>query len=157
MDWFAYPFLILAFVFLTIVFYFEHRQTTDTKNRLREIIRGRDDVSMSEIAKASGLGMEPDLVRRVLEVLGAVSEFSTSPSPIIVPIERLRLSDELCRELGYQLDSLSFFEFFSRIEKEFGIRVKTRDFEFPPTVGDVVRLVASRLDHAGGVRRGDKN
>lgn len=47
---------------------------------------------------------------------------------------------------GYHLDSLAFFELQAGLEKEFGVRLRQSDFSAPLKVGDMVRLVASRLE-----------
>jgi acyl carrier protein len=81
----------------------------------------------------------------VLRVLAEVSEFSLSPPKVAIEPGRLRKSDTLDKDLGYEFDSLAFCELHLRLEKEFGVELALNDLSAPRTVGDIVRLVEEHV------------
>lgn len=97
-------------------------------------------------ASYSSEGIDLDIACRVHAIIASVSDFAVSTPELSLDAEQLRAEDGLCDDLGYDLDSLAFCELVTRLEKEFGVRIRSSEMQAPPTVGDIVRLVASQLN-----------
>lgn len=94
--------------------------------------------------------IDKDIAGRVRQVLAKVSaDCYYSPKHPIEP-HLLRPDDELYKELGFDLDSLSDMELVHCLEAEFGIkipdsRLSSYEWSPSPTVRDIVRIIKAEL------------
>jgi len=156
MDRLTILFFAVCVAFICFVTWYGARQQREAAERMRQRQASRAAVPAAELSRECGPGIPPDIAERVVRILAAVSEFSLSPPGAKVDPSRLRAGDTLCEDLGYQLDSLAFCELQTELEKEFGVRLRAGDYSEPPTVRDIVRLVAGTLQAAepNGCTRG---
>lgn len=143
MHWFTILFFAICIAFVWFAVRHEVRQQRKQAEHLRQLQASRTAVPAAEPSPECSVGVSSEIADRVLRVRASVSEFSLSPPQVNVDPSRLRPGDLLCDDLGYHLDSLAFCELQIKLEKEFGVRFRESDFSEPPTVRDVMCLVAS--------------
>ncbi len=149
MGWLAILFIAACSVFVYFGSLQEAREQREAADRMRRQQGARPAVPVAECARAYGEQIPPEVAGRVLRVLASVSEFSLSPPGATVEPGRLLPEDSLAEDLAYHMDSLAFCEMITRLEKEFGIRLRVRDLDEVPTVGDVIRWVTAGLEKTG--------
>jgi acyl carrier protein len=123
----------------------------ERRQRLRfaQCRAGRDDQSGEAFAAECGVDISRDIAERVRRILAKVSETAYAPPKNFVQPERLRASDELCDDLGFDVDSLAFANLYIELENEFGIALDMAELPQPPrekvTVAHVARAVVVEL------------
>jgi acyl carrier protein len=139
--------VVAGILLFTAVGEAEVRRRRRRRQRFDEVQAARSPLPAADFAV--GCGAPADIAERVRRVLAAVSESAYADPRRPVDPGRLRPEDDLCGELGYDLDSLSILELANGLEAEFGIRFRTRELlperPGPVSVGDVTRSVAERL------------
>lgn len=149
----------VAFAFFWFVSCYEERQRSTSAERIQRLQSDRELRTATEFGYQCEQQLSSDTIERVLRVLATVSEFSFQPEIVNVDPNRLRPDDSVF-DLGYDLDSLAFFELETALEKEFDISIHSRDLtalndgdvQHPPTVADILRLVASKLQEQAKAR-----
>ncbi len=83
--------------------------------------------------EAAELLSDPDF-RRVCRIVAEVAEEAMG-----VPVDSSRLapSDSMGEDLGYSLDSLSWANLLMRLEQEFTVKVRWRDFQQATTIEEI--------------------
>lgn len=111
----------------------------------------RADQTPIEFAAECGDDIAGDVAERVRRILAKVSDLSYSLPEQTVEPARLRASDDICADLGYDLDSLSFAQLYTELEREFGIHMV---FDFnafgltpgePLTVAKLTRVIVAEI------------
>ena len=128
---------------------FEELPKTSTrkikKHEVRKALLARDQAKADSAAvggaSEAGLDLSDDLEAAIGEVLQAITR--VDPRAVL-------LSQKLTQDLG--LDSLTFVELVSHVEKKFGLQIEGVDFATIQTVEDLVRV----LEFAGASKKKKK-
>lgn len=145
MSWYVAAFLLMVIAFGVFVVISESRQRRTAERHIRQLLDSRQSLPNATLIEQCGSEVNDDLAERTLRVVAGVCEFAFLPSRIVVDAGKLRLEDDLCADLGYQLDSLAFYELHSRLEKEFDTPLEFSEFKQPPTIRDIVLMVQQSI------------
>jgi acyl carrier protein len=146
MDWIAIPVCILVGAAIVWIQFHEAREERSSGDRIRALQIARTFAAAMTDDRAE-VHDPADVTRRVQRVVASVCEQAVLPEKIAVDPQRLSPTDDLVFDLGYGLDSLALFDLRASLEKEFGIRLTSREFEQIRTVADAISLVQTKLVH----------
>lgn len=129
--------------------------STRREQRLHDLFEKRRaerlDQTVEEFAAECELRAPSEVVERVRRVLARVSDFSYSANEHTTAPARLRASDDICADLGYEFDSLSFAQLYMELEKEFGIHLVFDEHLLglkaggPLTVAKLTRVIVTEI------------
>jgi acyl carrier protein len=145
----AFSFLAVCLAFVIFATKHEMKRQREAESKMRREQAIRTVLSDADFAVECGTSISADVAGRVRKILAEVSETSLGLEDEIVRPELIRPSDCLVGNLALDLDSLAMIDLFANLKKEFGVRVRFREYINETltlrTVGDVVRLVSERM------------
>jgi long-chain acyl-CoA synthetase len=122
--------------------FFEEMPKTNTrkikKHEVRKILLEREESAKGEAKSGDGLDLTNELERTVADALSGITK---------VAAFSIRSTDSLIKDLG--LDSLTFVELISHVEKKFNVHIEGVDFANVQTVADLL----GHLQFAASQRR----
>jgi acyl carrier protein len=134
MNWFTVLFFAACLAFMIWVSLLERRKQHLYAESFDRRQKQRADCPKSE------LFADPEF-RRVCRALASVAEQAMSPPGVHVDPERLKPSDTLGEDLGFSLDSLAYANLICQLEKEFGRKLRWRDFQQAETIHDIYDIL----------------